>query len=123
MKLLIVGSRSIQQFDLEPYLPSHIDLIISGGANGIDTIAEQYADKHRISKFIMRPSYSSHGRSAPLKRNEKMVEFADSILVIWDGVSKGTLYTIEYAQKQNKPIRVIHINEKETHDAPINTIS
>ena len=79
----------------------------TGGANGVDLIAEKYADKHRISKLVLRPDYKRFGRGAPLKRNEVMVELSDSVLVIWDGKSKGTLYTIEYAKKNNKPIVVI----------------
>lgn len=55
MKLLIAGSRSITNFDISPYIPPDTDLIISGGAGGVDTLAESYADKHRISKLILRP--------------------------------------------------------------------
>ena len=40
MKLLIVGSRSITDFDLSPYISDDVDMIISGDANGIDTLAE-----------------------------------------------------------------------------------
>ncbi|MCC8161147.1 MAG: hypothetical protein LIO53_07580 [Oscillospiraceae bacterium] len=50
MKLLVVGSRSITNIDIAPYIPKDTDTIISGGANGIDTLAEQYADKHKLSK-------------------------------------------------------------------------
>ena len=35
MKLLIVGSRGITDFDLTPYIPSEADTIISGGADGV----------------------------------------------------------------------------------------
>lgn len=83
-------------------------MIISGGASGVDTLAERYADEHKISKLILRPDYGSYGRAAPLKRNEKMVELADSVLVIWDGVSKGSSYTIRYAKKHNKKLTVIN---------------
>ena len=107
MKLLIVGSRSIKEFDLSPYISSEIDTIISGGANGIDSLAEQYADLHRLSKYILRPRYDIYGRSAPLKRNEKMVDMADFVLVIWDGISKGSEYTIKYAEKVKKTITII----------------
>ena len=109
MKLLIVGSRGIKSFDLSPYVTEDIDTIISGGADGIDSLAEQYADKHRLSKYILRPSYKVYGRYAPLKRNEKMVEMADSVLIIWDGCSKGTKYTLEYAKKANKPITLVQL--------------
>ena len=107
MKLLIVGSRSIKDFDLNEYVPSEVDMIISGGADGIDRVAEEFADKRKLSKMIVRPRYDLYGRAAPIKRNEIMVDAADAVLVIWDGVSKGTKYTVEYAQKKNKELRVI----------------
>ena len=109
MKLLIVGSRSITDFDLSQYVQNDVDTIISGGAGGVDSLAENYADTHRLSKYIMRPSYGLYGRSAPLKRNEKMVETADAVLIIWDGTSKGTKYTLEYAQKLKKPITLVKL--------------
>ena len=107
MKLLIVGSRNITNYDLSPHISSQTSLIISGGAHGIDTLAEQYADQHRISKLILRPDYSHYKKVAPIKRNQQMVDLADEVLVIWDGKSKGTLHTIEYAKKAQKVINVI----------------
>ena len=107
MKLLIVGSRSIKDFDLSSYVSSEVDTIISGGAGGVDTLAEQYADKHRLSKIILLPHYELYGRGAPLKRNEEMVKLADAVLVIWDGKSKGTQYTLKYAQKLSKPTTLV----------------
>ena len=109
MKLLIVGSRGITDFDLSPYVSSDVDAIISGGANGVDTLAEQYADAHHLPKYIIRPRYELYGRAAPIKRNEEMVDMADAVLVIWDGQSRGTQYTLKYAQKRNKPITLVQI--------------
>ena len=111
MKLLVVGSRSITDFDLSPYITNHIDTIISGGASGIDALAEQYADTCRLSKYIIRPRYDLYGRAAPLKRNEQMVDMADCVLVIWDGYSKGAQYTITYAKRSNKPITVVQLKK------------
>ena len=109
MKLLVAGSRSITNFDLSPYISKEVDVIISGGADGIDFLAEQYADLHRISKYIVRPHYNLYGRAAPLKRNEKMVDMADTVLIVWDGQSKGTQHTIEYAKKIGKTTTVVLI--------------
>ena len=107
MKLLVVGSRSIKNFDISPYIPEETDTVISGGADGVDKLAEIYADSHKLSKIILRPKYHLYRRAAPLKRNDEMVEIADKILVIWDGESRGTKHTIEYAKKLNKDLNVI----------------
>ena len=109
MKLLIVGSRSIKDFDLAPHVSKEVNTIISGGASGVDSLAEQYADTHKLSKFIIRPRYDLYGRGAPLKRNEEMVKMADAVLIIWDGKSKGTQYTAKYAEKQNKQITFVRL--------------
>ena len=109
MKLLIVGSRSITDFDLSPYIPTNVNAIISGGAGGIDNLAEQYADSHRISKYIIRPRYDIYGRAAPLKRNEIMVEMADAVLIVWDGKSKGSQYTYKQAKKMGKSTTLIQL--------------
>ncbi len=109
MKLLISGSRGIKSFDLTPYIPADTDMIICGGAAGIDTLAEEYADRMRLSKMVFRPQYSRYGRAAPLKRNEEMVRLADTVLIIWDGKSSGTRHTMDYARKMGKDVRVVHI--------------
>ena len=109
MKLLVVGSRSVKNFDLSPYISNNVEVIISGRANGVDFLAEKYADIHRISKYIIRPRYDIYGRGAPIKRNEEMVDISDAVLVIWDGQSKGTQHTIEYSKKTKKPITIIQI--------------
>lgn len=109
MKLLIIGSRTIDDIDISPYIPQNVSLIISGGASGVDTLAEKYADKHKISKLIMYPQYNLYKRGAPLKRNEKMIEVADEVLVFWDGKSKGTKYSIDFATKQGKNVNVVNI--------------
>ena len=113
MKIMIAGSRSITDFDLSAYVPEDAELIISGGAVGIDSLAEEYADKKRISKLIMRPRYDLYGRAAPLKRNEIMVDISDKVIVIWDGKSKGSVATIKYAQTKKKNLLVVNILEKQ----------
>ena len=107
IKILIAGSRSIEDFDLSPYVPPHTTMIISGGAKGVDKLAEQYADKHRISKLVLQPWYELYGKIAPIKRDELMVDLADEVLIVWDGVSRGAKYTAEYARKSGKRVTVL----------------
>jgi hypothetical protein len=112
MKVLIVGSRSIETFDLSGYVPTETELIISGGGGGVNAIAEDYADRHRLSKLVLRPDYDHFGSVAPLQRNDAMVALADHVIVVWDGVSKGTKDIIDRSKERNKPLTVI-VPEKE----------
>ena len=107
MRLLVIGSRSIREFDFAPHIPQTTELLISGGADGIDKLAEEYADAHKISKLILRPNYARYGRGAPLKRNEKMVDICDAVLAVWDGKSRGTAHTVRYAKAQGKQVTVL----------------
>ena len=109
MKLLIAGSRSITSFDLSPYVPDEVDLIITGGAKGIDTLAESYAKERGIPTLTVKPCYEKYGRAAPILRDEEMVDMADAVLVIWDGVSRGSKHTAGYACKKGKPLTVAEV--------------
>ena len=53
MKVAVVGSRSISKADISRYIPPDTDLIISGGAIGVDKLAEEYADKKGIKKLTL----------------------------------------------------------------------
>lgn len=109
MKLLVIGSRSIKDFDLSPYISEKVDTIISGGASGIDSLAEKYADAHGLSKYIIRPKYKIYGRRAPLVRNEEMVDMADDILVVWDGKSHGARHSFDCARKRAKSVTLVTV--------------
>ena len=112
MKILVIGSRSIREFDLTPYIPKTADLIISGGADGVDTLAERYADAHKISKLVLRPNYARYGRAAPLRRNEQMVDICDAVIAVWDGLSRGTAHTVAYARKRGKSVTLLATDSK-----------
>ena len=106
MKIAVVGSRGLKVNDLGRYLPAGVTEIVSGGARGIDTCARKYAEKNRIKLTEFLPQYEKYGRSAPLKRNLQIIDYADLVLAFWDGKSKGTKYVIEQCKKQNKEIKI-----------------
>ncbi len=106
MKLAVIGSRGLF-VDIEKYIPkTKVELIISGGARGIDSLAEEYADKYKIPKLILKPDYDKYGKKAPLKRDKLIIDEADEIIAIWDGNSPGTKYSIDYATSQGKIIEI-----------------
>lgn len=110
MKLAIIGSRSLCDVDISGYISEPPDEIVSGGAVGVDTCAREYAKKEGIRLVEFLPEYSRFGRGATIVRNKKIVEYSDSILAIWDGVSSGTLSALRYAKRLGKPCRIIIIN-------------
>ncbi|MCL2196795.1 MAG: DUF2493 domain-containing protein [Treponema sp.] len=111
MKLAIIGSRSIENLNLDEYIKEKPDVIISGGAKGVDTIAWKWALENHIEIIVHRPDYNLNGKHAALKRNDIIIDEADKIIAFWDGKSTGTKYVIDRAKKLNKPVEVINIIE------------
>lgn len=107
MKVAVIGSRGLRVDNLEKYLPKETTEIVSGGAVGIDTCAKEYAIKNNIKLTEFLPEYEKYGRSAPLKRNLLIIDYADYVLAFWDGKSHGTKYVIDNCKKKNKPVRVL----------------
>lgn len=108
MKLAIIGSRGVNSFDLTPFIPKSTTEIVSGGAKGVDTIARRFAEERGIKLTEFLPEYSKYGKSAPIIRNKMIVNNADAILAIWDGSSKGTAFTIDFAKKQGKQVIIVN---------------
>ncbi len=107
MKTAVVGSRHIHMHDLSAYLPPNTTEIVSGGAKGIDACAAEYARAVGLALVEFRPDYRRYGRGAPLKRNIDMILYADFVLIIWDGESRGTHFVVEQCRKMNKPHQII----------------
>ena len=107
MKIAVIGSRNVVAKDLEKYIPSSCDEIVSGGARGVDTDAAAFATRkgYKLTEFL--PEYEKYGRAAPIVRNKQIVEYADEVIAFWDGASKGTLSVIRYCEKIGKPCRVV----------------
>lgn len=108
MKLAIIGSRDFYPTDIEKYIPDGVTEIVSGGARGADRAGANYAIRHGLPLKEFLPDYNKYGRSAPLKRNHLIAEYADCVLAFWDGQSRGTLYTINLFKELNKKVTVIY---------------
>ena len=106
MKIAVVGSRNIFATDLGMYI-SDGDEIVSGGAAGVDSCAAEYAKKKGLKLTVFLPQYDRYGHAAPIVRNKKIVDYADKIVALWDGKSKGTLSVIKYAEKTGKLCEII----------------
>lgn len=116
MKTIIGGSRTITDYEtfklsmLE--VPWQITHIVSGGARGVDTLAERYAKEHSIPLTVLRADWATEGRAAGYKRNVRMAEEpgVEALAALWDGKSRGTYHMIDIAGRKNLKIHVIRID-------------
>lgn len=112
MKVAIVGSRDAEASAARlilKYLPADVTEIVSGGARGIDALAEEVAKSLSLPVKVFLPDYKTYGRQAPLFRNRQIIDYADQVLAFWDGVSPGTKSVIGACMDCGKPIRVISL--------------
>lgn len=106
MRVAVVGSRSLSVSNLAEYLPDGVTEIVSGGAQGVDRSAREYARSHRLKLTEFLPEYELYGRAAPIKRNVTIIENADSVIALWDGKSRGTAFVIAECKKRAIPCKV-----------------
>ena len=116
LKIAVVGSRTFDNYQLVEEKLNGIRkindfIIITGGAIGVDKLAEHYAKENNVSKVIFSPDKNKHGKDANRKRNTQIVSAADIIVAFWDGVSKGTKAILELAKKSKKEVVIVHIKD------------
>ena len=101
--LLVVGSRTIVDYRLVgPFLDGLIStlsfnnyVVVSGGARGVDSLAEFWADQHHFEKKVFLANWDLYGKRAGFVRNEEMHKFIAQFenrkcIAFWDGKSAGT---------------------------------
>lgn len=124
MNIAVVGSRKLKNYRyIEKRLLTHFnkgDILISGGANGADSLAEEFADKHGYLKKIFPANWELYGRSAGYKRNVDIVENCDLLIAFWDGESKGTKHSINLAKNNGKKVKVYYFENKNPFSDLIN---
>jgi len=114
MKIAVVGSR---EFKDKNFIWNRLSermimpdtggfTVVSGGARGVDTYAENFAKEHNIPTIIFPAQWRKYGKKAGYLRNEKIVAEADTIVAFWDGKSKGTKHSIDLAIKAGKPVDI-----------------
>jgi len=86
-------------------------MIISGGAIGVDTAAEKYAQGKGLAFRKILPDYKLFGKRAPLVRDTQIVKEADLVLAFWDMESRGTSFTISECIRLGVEVKIIRIGK------------
>jgi hypothetical protein len=107
MIVSITGSREITKYALvaEAVKKSGfvITKIISGGARGVDTLAEVYANVNEIEFQEYPANWKLYKKRAGHLRNIEMADIAEAAIIIWNGKSTGTADYIELIDARDKP--------------------
>lgn len=119
MKIAIVGTRNpgvtYQEWEkllLDKINPDEIQMVISGGAKGVDTFAKLFAARHHNPYMEFAPRYDVYGRYATLKRNTQIVKEATTVIAFPSPDSKGTLHTIREAHRMKKQVMVVTVSTR-----------
>lgn len=112
MKVIIAGSRDgfvaknvFEAVDESPFV-GKITEVVSGTARGVDKDGEYYAACHGLPIKRFPANWEEHGKWAGFKRNRDMAFYADALVAVWDGKSKGTKHMIDTMRSMGKPVYV-----------------
>lgn len=110
MKTIIAGGRNITDYSyVEAAVKEsgfNITEVVSGCARGADTLGEKYANNNGIAIKKFPADWDTHGKRAGHIRNCQMGDYADALIALWDGQSKGTKHMIDYATKKELEVFV-----------------
>lgn len=114
----VIGSRDWTDkkaiFDVLDKNKEKIKMIVSGGAFGADSIANEYAKKNGLSILIHYPDWLK-GKTAGFERNTKIIQDSDIILAFQLNSSRGTQDSIDKARQLGKKV-IVYTNNIEKTD-------
>jgi hypothetical protein len=109
MKVIIAGTRtlfpSLELMDAcIQNCGFNVTEIVEGGAPGVDTVARDYANVMDIPVKEFEAKWDQYGGMAGPMRNREMAQYADALILIWDGNSPGSKSMKKIAMELNLPI-------------------
>lgn len=118
MLTIVAGSRTITDLSVirkaVASAPWRVSQIVSGCAHGVDRTAERLAPELGVTIKRFPAQWEREGRSAGFKRNVAMAKYADALVAVWDGKSRGTKHMIDQAYRHSLKIHVVIIDPETT---------
>ena len=108
LKVIIAGSRTFDRLsDVKKAIEEanfKIGEVVSGTAQGVDTMGEYWAEKNNIPIKQFPADWEKYGKRAGHLRNAEMGEYADALILVWDGQSVGSASMLKIVQEKRMPI-------------------
>lgn len=118
MKTIVAGSRNITDYRIvqaaiekAATLSIVITELVSGAARGVDSLGERWAEENGIPIKRFPADWAALGKSAGHVRNAAMAEYAEALIAVWDGASKGTSSMIEKARAKDLAVYIFTVNK------------
>lgn len=103
MKVIIAGSRDLNKdFMVRDAIEAsgfRITEVVCGMARGVDMVGHAWAKRNLVPVKEFYAQWKLLGRSAGYKRNVEMAMYADALIAVWDGSSRGTQHMINVAKE------------------------
>lgn len=113
MKTIIAGSRSIENYYYVARAIKesmfHITEVVCGTAPGVDTLGGEWGLANQIPVKNFPAAWRVNGLYNPragFERNQVMADYADALILVWDGESKGSVDMLARATKEKLVIYV-----------------
>lgn len=111
-QIAVVGSRDFKDYEFLEYtiagfLDSDEDEFVSGGAIGVDSMAQRFCKENGFDISIKYPKYRLYGKPATFIRNERIVANSDIVLAFYAKnrfQQGGTANSAEWARKLGKDL-------------------
>ena len=82
----------------------HGDMVlVHGGAPGIETVAAKWAEARSVDQVIVRPDWKAHGRAAPFRRNDALLDLLPRGVIAFAG-SGVTGNLVDKARQMGIPV-------------------
>lgn len=104
MKCIIAGTRDISHYEFVRLCiercPWHDEIteVVSGDCRGVDVCGAVWGNDRGLPVRKFPADWKAYGFSAGPLRNRQMAEYADALIAIWDGESRGTANMIKTAR-------------------------
>lgn len=119
MKVIVAGSRNFTNYDFLCAAISRsgfdITTVICGGAKGVDSLGEKWAENHKADIEYYRPDWDRYGKRAGMVRNEAMLKAAlpdGALIVIIVNNSPGSTGMLNLAKAAGLKYYAVHITEE-----------